>query len=556
MAQNERMTTAEELKRGERKSAMIITELYIRNFGKISEEHFYFRDGIQIISGENEYGKTTIHAFIRAMLFGLERGRGRAAAKDDFSRYEPWENPACYAGVMRFVCGGRNFRLERNFGRFTKYTSLVCEDDGEELSVEHGDLSMLMGGLTEGLFDSTVSVRQLQARPGQELAEALENYAANYYETGAGEIDLASAFERLKEKRRLVEKEIKEDADRSKKVCAKLRQECSYLERDMNSLRAEYDEKDNRLKEMENFGQRQEEVPEETGGERKSTVGAGNMAVTGAAGVFVGVLGLAWSMILGLPENVPIHGDGIFGSALPVEVFSVVILLVGVVVLAAGMARWKKERVSKKESARQSGRSLEFDPGERMKAAEAADRLKWEMERIRNEWREKEIRCENLREQCEETEEEDVPEHLLRKKRVLEIAEEELREAAKDTGNQTMRLLKNRTSEIFTSITDGKYEGVDVDSELRISVWDGRKKIPADRLSRGTVEQIYFSVRMAAADLLLEEPVPVLLDDIFAFYDDKRLESALKWLREWGKQVIIFSCHKREEEIVKRELFS
>ena len=68
---------------------MVIRELYVKNFGKLSEKHFYFRDGVQVISGENEFGKTTLHAFVKAMLFGLERGRGRAAAKDDFTKYEP-----------------------------------------------------------------------------------------------------------------------------------------------------------------------------------------------------------------------------------------------------------------------------------------------------------------------------------------------------------------------------------------------------------------------------------------------------------------------------------
>ena len=68
---------------------MVIRELYVKNFGKLSEKHFYFRDGVQVISGENEFGKTTLHAFVKAMLFGLARGRGRAAAKDDFTKYEP-----------------------------------------------------------------------------------------------------------------------------------------------------------------------------------------------------------------------------------------------------------------------------------------------------------------------------------------------------------------------------------------------------------------------------------------------------------------------------------
>ena len=89
---------------------MVIRELYVKNFGKLSEKHFYFRDGVQVISGENEFGKTTLHAFVKAMLFGLERGRGRAAAKDDFTKYEP-RSGGRYAGVMRFDCGGDIFVL-------------------------------------------------------------------------------------------------------------------------------------------------------------------------------------------------------------------------------------------------------------------------------------------------------------------------------------------------------------------------------------------------------------------------------------------------------------
>ena len=98
---------------------MVITELYIRKFGRLSDRHFYLGRGLQIISGDNEFGKTTLHAFIRAMLFGLDRGRGRAAANDDFTRYEPWDEPGVYGGVMRFTCGGRRFRLERDFARYT-----------------------------------------------------------------------------------------------------------------------------------------------------------------------------------------------------------------------------------------------------------------------------------------------------------------------------------------------------------------------------------------------------------------------------------------------------
>lgn len=179
---------------------MVITELYIKNFGMLSEKHIRFTDGVQVIYGENESGKSTLHGFIRAMLFGLERGRGKAAPKDDFTRYEPWENPGNYAGVLWFLCGGKQFRLERNFDRYTKRTALICETDGEELSVEHGDLEMLSGGMTAALYDSTVSIGQLAAAPGQELSRALENYAAGFCETGGADIDVNGALKCLKER--------------------------------------------------------------------------------------------------------------------------------------------------------------------------------------------------------------------------------------------------------------------------------------------------------------------------------------------------------------------
>ena len=54
---------------------MKILDLKIRNFGKLSDRHIELADGINLIYGENESGKSTVHTFIRAMFFGLERAR-------------------------------------------------------------------------------------------------------------------------------------------------------------------------------------------------------------------------------------------------------------------------------------------------------------------------------------------------------------------------------------------------------------------------------------------------------------------------------------------------
>ena len=491
---------------------MVITELYIRNFGKLSENHFYLRDGVQVISGENEYGKTTLHAFIRAMFFGLERGRGRAAAKDDFSRYEPWDNPGSYAGVMRFTCGGRSFRLEINFARQTKQVSLVCEDDGEELSVEHGDLQMLLGGMTAELFDNTVSVGQLKAAPGQELSDALANYAANYYETGGGEYDLGNALKSLDEKKRAVRRELRDEAEAGETERKKLLQKSRYLEEDIRRLDAEYKEIEKTLREL-------------PGPERTDVHGKNRFIIGGIAAICAGVLLLLWSLWSG-------HESGRDLSAVSVLTMLVPVLaaVAGVFLLAAGYAR--KFRSHRNRS-------------------EADEQRRWELERIRSELREKEIRRENIREQYEESEKSDSQIRLEEQCRALELAVEELQKAAQVTAGSMERSMSRRASEIFSAITDGKYRSLETERQRGITVWDGERKIPAGRLSRGTVEQIYFCIRMAAAEILTEEPLPLILDDVFAFYDDKRLESVLKWLSGQGKQVIIFTCHSREEELLR-----
>ena len=74
---------------------MKITELILKNFGKFTNKQILLSDGINIIYGENESGKTTLHTFLKGMLFGMERKRGRAAATDTFRTYEPWENLLC-----------------------------------------------------------------------------------------------------------------------------------------------------------------------------------------------------------------------------------------------------------------------------------------------------------------------------------------------------------------------------------------------------------------------------------------------------------------------------
>lgn len=495
---------------------MVITELYIRNFGKISDRHIYLRDGIQVVSGENEFGKTTMHAFIRAMLFGLERGRGRAAANDDFSRYEPWGSPGVYGGVMRFECGGRRFRLEREFARGARRGSLVCEDDGEELSIGDGDLEMLLGGLTAEVFDSTVSVGQLRAEPGRCLSDALTDYAVDYYETGGGAFNVADALQVLNDRRRAAERELRTEIEAAQEAQKDIRREIHYLERDAERLEQEYAQK--------------ERMPETPGGpEDRTRRGGAGMKRRAKAAAWVAMMcaGLAAAALCAV---------GIAGASAPVPAAAGG--LSGLALSAAGLYLLVRD-IRRRRSA----------------GAEEKDvRLEGELAHIRAEYQDKAVRCGNLREQLEEWEKSGRQIRLEERCRALSVASEQLREAAQDTGRAMERRISGRMSEIFAAVTGGRYRSVEAGRAgkgFHITVWDGERRIPAENLSRGTLEQIYFSLRMAAAELLLEEPFPVILDDVFAFYDDKRLEAVLQWLGREKRQVILFTCHSREERILK-----
>ena len=58
---------------------MKILSLHIDGFGKFHDRDISFEDGLNVVYGKNEAGKSTLHTFIKGMLFGIERQRGRAS---------------------------------------------------------------------------------------------------------------------------------------------------------------------------------------------------------------------------------------------------------------------------------------------------------------------------------------------------------------------------------------------------------------------------------------------------------------------------------------------
>ena len=73
--------------------------------------------------------------------------------------------------------------------------------------------------------------------------------------------------------------------------------------------------------------------------------------------------------------------------------------------------------------------------------------------------------------------------------------------------------------------------------------------------SKGTIDQIYFSMRLGINRTITENIYPLILDDSFVNYDKERLQGVLEILAnestEEERQIIMFTCQDREREILK-----
>jgi len=138
----------------------------------------------------------------------------------------------------------------------------------------------------------------------------------------------------------------------------------------------------------------------------------------------------------------------------------------------------------------------------------------------------------------------------------VNIAIDFLEQSLKEVQENYSPVLNKHLSSILGSITAGKYSNTDTGTDLEIVVHDLKNGIlHAEQLSQGTIDQIYFALRVAFAEMLSgKETLPLIIDEAFVQYDDERLLNTLSLLAELAetRQIIIFTCQKREMDMLNR----
>lgn len=146
-------------------------------------------------------------------------------------------------------------------------------------------------------------------------------------------------------------------------------------------------------------------------------------------------------------------------------------------------------------------------------------------------------------------------EELIKRNNEINLAKNFLNEAYINMKNSITPKFTENMSKNISKISNNKYTKVGINEEKGLIVENEfGEYIPAERLSIGTIDQLYLSLRLSMIDDLSEENLPIILDEAFAYYDDYRLENILKFLNENmnNHQVIIFTCTKREQEILNK----
>lgn len=142
---------------------------------------------------------------------------------------------------------------------------------------------------------------------------------------------------------------------------------------------------------------------------------------------------------------------------------------------------------------------------------------------------------------------------LLQKEEVINLAIENLNKAYEEMKTTITPKFTNNLSEGIKEITNNKYEKVAINDENGMIIENARGEyIEANKLSTGTIDQLYLALRLSMIKDLSKETLPIILDETFAYFDNARLEKIIQYLNEKAKehQTIIFTCTNREKEIL------
>lgn len=551
---------------------MFLNKLLLKDFGKFNNKEIDLKPGLNLIYGENEAGKTTLKEFIVGMLYGIDKSRGLGARLDNYELRKPLDGRG-FSGKAYINHKDKSFFIERSFLRYNRKTSVMDVKSGREIKLRNkNSLYGTMLDLDKSTYANTLCIGEHGAAPGKELAAELINYLANLSTTGSADIDKSAAVERLKKEKSRnnpasVQKKLDdiatemEDYSKTDEQLRDVRTEIAKLDEEFTIETARRKREARKLVETQDgeviYEDNEEinakldslvqssvnlksELTDEEEKEKKITEKPWFIALTG-----IFVVGIIAAMVYILPFSEGVRQLFVVCTALFVVVTIVEDLFAKGVfqddITTPSEEEFKRIIRELEDSITPMIQSEEDESEQETQidmsfATEYAEK-KSELKLIEKQLLDKKKKYEELQDEYNvfSSKKRDMEKEI----RAIDLAIDTINDMSARIHGDLGFLINDNISDIVSKITDGKYQDVYLDENLHVMVRDGDGYVGIEYLSAGTVEQIYLAVRLSVARLLCKDKMPLIIDDIFTNYDEKRLINTLDCLKTIDTEQII-----------------
>ena len=615
---------------------MKIDKLKINGFGKLKNKEVDLFEGINVIYGENESGKSSLLKFISSMLYGLSKNKNGKEIPD-FDRYKPWINDEFSGKIAYTLDNGESYEVYREFKKKNPviYNSRK-EDISKEFTIDKTkgiDFFVEQTGIDEETFYNTAITEQEGIKLSKSSQNSIIQKISNLVSTGDDNVSYKKTLDKINKRlneevgtertsqkpinvvenkiRRLIQekraleiyKEGMYDNSAQKEDLREEERVETYEKSFLKELKANQDA--NKIKEAEiNFNRKLEDEYNQKIKELNSRIDKAdysqNEEKISLKNYFIAIIILCiiFAILMVFNPNKLIN-----------------LLLVIPIVLIAIKARIDKEKFIKNQKNNDENKYQKIESeieilreNKEKQKREAEEKeilldqeidkenreliekyekyiskefmeeaLSMDIYEVAREIDQKENRINTIKFKLQSMENDtkvvnEKLEDLSKIEEELQGAEEEKEELmhlsrsyniAKDCMMRAYEQMKENISPRFTQnlcdiiskVSDGRYKNVVLtdDEGLNVEIQNG-SYVPAYRLSTGTIDQMYLSLRLSALNELSGESLPIILDEAFAYFDDERLANVLKYLKTnfESNQIILFTCSKREIELLER----
>lgn len=613
---------------------MKINGFKINGFGKLKNNNIELSNGINVIFGENESGKSSMLKFISAMFYGASKNKNGKEISD-FDKFKPWKTEEFSGKINYTLDNGESFEVYREF---KKKNPIIYNSNKEDISktfkidkTKGIEFFLEQTGIDEETFYSTAISEQEGLRLSKSSQASIIQKISNLISSGDDNISYKKSMDKINKMQneevgtertsqrpinivdskinRLLQEKLglesyKERAQESLPERDGLYEEIQEDENKKEFLKEIKSKKDNnRLKSAEiNFNKNLEKEYNEKIRElnkkisthtesdiRNKKINFKNYYITLALLIILFLV-----LLIFLPKK---------------ELSALILIPILVTIYKMYESKKKIENIDLEKRDSTSKIASEIDilkqnqEIQRKEAEEKEYKLNKEIERdrediiskyqnkvgigyieeyldktyeelvrkielkenkinsskfrlqtIENNIREINSKLENLSSVEEELQNaEEEKEELISLNNSYNIAKECLERAYSQVKENISPKFTENLCTIISEISNNRYKNIIVtDSEgLNVEIDDGRY-IPASRLSVGTIDQMYLSLRLSALAEISNETMPIILDEAFAYFDNDRLTNILKYINKNFKnnQIIIFTCSEREQNVL------